>query len=844
MAMLWNLCYFYGLINEQLLEYMLKLKLLAFVLFTASLAATAQDDIFSYESPKKYLIKEINVSGLNFLDPGVLISVSGISVGDSIMVPGDAVTNAIKKLWNQGLFSDVKISASRIDGSDIYIDIYLQEQPRIASVNFEGVRKGEIDDLKEKINLRPGGQITESILENSILIIKKHYRAKGFLNVEVEPIQKNDTVVHNGIKLTFNIKKNGKVKIGEIDFEGNVAFKDARLRRALKKIHRRDINIFKSAKFIEADYEESKDNLIAFYNEHGYRDSKILKDSIYRIRNNRIGIKLFITEGAQYHIKNIEWVGNTKFPAEALSSILGMKKGDVYDKTLLEKRLFTDETSISTIYMDDGYLFFQLDPVEKNIQNDSVDIEMRIYEGDQATINNIIIAGNTKTNEHVIRREIWSKPGYLFSKTEITRTIRELGQMGHFDPEKLDCKPINLNPAEKKVDLKYVLEEKANDQLELSGGWGNNMFVGTVGIRFSNFSIRRVLDKNAWRPVPSGDSQSLTLRASTNGTYYKSFSLSFSEPWLGGKKPTNLSFSIYHQIQSGSTYFYQTSDKFFKVTGVSIGIGKRLKWPDDYFTLQNELSMQNYHLQNWTGYFIMSDGMSNNLSFKTTLSRNSTDQIIYPRQGSNLTLSVQLTPPYSLWNGKNYASQSMSDNERYRWIEYHKWSGRFQWYTTLVDNLVLYANFQLGYLGFYNKDVGYSPFEGFDLGGDGMSGYNLYGRETIGLRGYNNGSLTPYENGIGVGHIYDKYTFELRYPLSLKPQAAIYVLGFVEAGNAWKDADEFNPYNVHRSAGIGARMFLPMLGMLGIDWGYGFDKIEDHPNAHKGQFHFVIGMPF
>lgn len=843
MAMLWNLYYFYGLVNEQLFEYMLKLKLLAFVLFTASLAATAQDDTFSYESPKKYLIKEINVSGLNFLDPGVLISVSGISVGDSIMVPGDAVTNAIKKLWNQGLFSDAKIFPSRIDGSDIYLDIYLQEQPRIASVNFEGVRKGEIDDLKEKINLRPGGQITESILENSILIIKKHYRAKGFLNVEVEPIQKNDTVVHNGIKLTFNIKKNGKVKIGEIDFDGNVAYKDARLRRALKKIHRRDINIFKSAKFIEADYEESKDNLIAFYNEHGYRDSRILKDSIYRIRNNRIGIKFSIKEGSQYHIRSIDWIGNTKLPADALSSMLGMKKGDVYDKSLLEKRLFTDENSISTLYMDDGYLFFQLEPVEKNIQNDSVDIEMRIYEGDQATINRVIIAGNTKTNEHVIRREIWSKPGYLFSKTEITRTIRELGQMGHFDPEKLDCKPINLNPAEKKVDLKYVLEEKANDQLELSGGWGNNMFVGTVGIRFSNFSIRRVFDKNAWRPIPSGDSQSLALRASTNGTYYKSFSLSFSEPWLGGKKPTNLSFSIYHQIQSGSNYFYQTSNKFFKVTGASLGIGTRLKWPDDYFTLQNEVSIQNYHLKNWTGYFSFDNGWSNNLSYKVTLGRNSTDQIIYPRRGSNLSLSLQLTLPYSMWNGKNY--ETMTAAEKAKWIEYHKWTGRFQWYLALVDNLVLYTNFQMGYLGFYDEKVGYSPFEGFDLGGDGMSGYNLYGRETIGLRGYNNGSLTPVDdNGISAGHIYDKYTFELRYPISLKPQAAIYVLGFLEAGNAWIEPDSFSPFNVHRSAGIGARMFLPMLGMLGIDWGYGFDKIEDHPNAHKGQFHFVIGMPF
>lgn len=826
---------------------MLKLRILAFVFIAASFAATAQENIFSYETPKKYFVKEITVSGLKFLDSGVITSVSGIAVGDSILVPGDVITNAVKKLWAQGLFSDVKISAQKIEGSDLFLDIFLQEQPRISSFNFKGVRKGEIDDLKDKLKLRAGGQLTESVLENSIIILKKHYRAKGFLNVEVDPIQENDTVIANGIRLTFDIKKNNKVKIGEIDFDGNTAYSNAKLRRALKKIHRRDINIFKPAKFIESDYEESQDNLITFYNEHGYRDSKILRDSIYKINDKRIGIKFFLYEGPQYHIRNINWIGNTKLPAEALTDILGMKKGDVYDKSLLEKRLFTDENSISTLYMDDGYLFFQLDPIESQIQNDSVDIEMRIYEGEQATINKVIIAGNTKTNEHVIRREVWSKPGYLFSKSEITRTLRELGQMGHFDPEKLDVKPMP-NPADKTVDLKYILEEKANDQLEVSGGWGNRMFVGTVGIRFSNFSISRIFKKEAWRPIPSGDSQSLALRASTNGTYYKSFSLSFTEPWLGGKKPTNFSFSVYHQIQSGSTYFYQTSDKFFKVTGASIGIGTRLKWPDDYFTIFNEVSIQNYYLKKWEGYFIFSDGQSNNLSFKTTVSRNSTDQMIYPRRGSNISFSLQITPPYSSFNGKDYKS-AMSDNEKYKWIEYHKWTGRIQWYMPLVENLVLYTNFQFGIMGYFNKDLGHSPFEGFDVGGDGMSGYNgVFGRETIGLRGYNNGSLTPYttigNSSIGDGHLYDKYSIELRYPLSLKPQAAIYLLTFLEAGNSWRNADEFNPFNVHRSAGVGARMFLPMLGMLGVDWGYGFDKITGKPNAHKGQFHFLIGMPF
>jgi len=826
---------------------MMRFKLLAFAMFFTGVLTFAQEKPFSYEIPKRYCVKGITVSGVKFLNPDVLISMTEISVGDTIQVPGEIITKAVKKLWGQGLFSDVDIKASRIDGADIYLDINLKEQPRLTSVNFTGVRKGEADDLKDKLKLRSGSQITQATLENSVIIIKKHYNTKGFLNVEVNPVLENDTVIDNGTKLTFQIQKNERVKIGEITFDGNKAFSQTRLHRALKKIHQRDLNIFKSAKFIEADYDESIDNLVAFYNEHGYRDFKILGDSIYIINPKRIGIHFNIYEGPQYHIRNIEWVGNTKLPSEALTAILGMNKGDVYDRSLLEKRLFTDENSISTVYMDDGYLFFQLEPVEVQIQNDSVDLEMRIYEGDQATVNRVIITGNTKTNEHVIRREIWSKPGYLFSKSEITRTLRELGQMGHFDPEKLGIDPIP-NQADGTVDLKYSVEEKANDQLEVSGGWGNNMFVGTIGIRFSNFSARRIFDKDAWRPVPSGDSQSLSLRASTNGTYYKAFSLSFTEPWLGGRKPTNFSFSLYRTLQSGGVdYFYQTSNQYFQVTGASVGIGTRLKWPDDYFTIYNELGIQNYKLSNWAGYFIFTDGQSNNLSYKVTLGRNSTDQMIYPRTGSNFSLSLQITPPYSLFNGKDY-TEPMPDSEKYKWIEYHKWTGRVQWYIPLVEKLVLYTNFQLGIMGYFNKDLGHSPFEGFDLGGDGMSGYNLYGKETIGLRGYQNGSLTPYvkvgSSMVGNAHLYDKYTVELRYPISLNPQAAIYLLTFFEAGNAWQNAGEFNPFNVHRSAGVGARFFLPMLGMLGVDWGYGFDEVPGRPDAHKGQFHFIIGMPF
>lgn len=821
-------------------------------------ALSAQDSLLSYNNSVKYCIKGITVSGIKYLDPAVLISVSGLSVGDTVTVPGDDITKPIRKLWNQGLFTDVKFSVTKIEGNDIYLNIYLQERPRISGVTFSGVRKSQSDDLKELLKLRVGGQITESILENSERLIKKHFREKGYLNTQVDIIQKNDTVIANGVKLIFDIKKNDKVKISDITFDGINAFKASKLRRKMKKTHRRDFNIFKSSKYIESDYAEDKTNLITFYNEHGYRDAEILSDSVFVVNPKRIGIKINISEGPQYHIRNIAWIGNTKLPSDALGSILGMKKGDVYDKSLLQKKLFTEDNSVTTIYMDDGYLFFQLDPVENHIEKDSVDLEMRIYEGDQATVNQIIISGNTKTSEHVVRRELWSKPGDLFSKTDITRSVRQLAQLGHFDPEKLDCKPLP-NPSNGTVDLQYVVEEKANDQFEISGGWGANMFVGTVGIRFANFSVRRIFDKGAWRPVPSGDSQSLALRASTNGSYYKAFSLSFSEPWLGGKKPTNFSFSLYHTIQNTSSYAYQSSSQYFKVTGGSVGIGTRLKWPDDYFTIYNEVSLQYYKLRDWTsGGFLFKTGNSNNFSYKITLGRNSTDQQIYPRVGSNFSFSVQLTPPYSLFKKKDFWIMSPAERinstsseitqeqlaRKYKWIEYHKWTGRAQWYTALVQNLVLYANAQFGMLGYYSNNLGFSPFEGFDLGGDGMSGYNLYGRETIGLRGYENSTLTPIVNGARAANLYDKYTIELRYPLTLKPQAAIYLLTFVEAGNAWSKFDEFDPFNVHRSAGVGARMFLPMLGMLGIDWAYGFDKIPAYPNANKGQFHFVIGMPF
>lgn len=810
-----------------------------------SFAGITQTSPFSYNNPEEYTLKGITVSGVKFLDPNVITNISGLYLGDKISIPGETITNAINKLWDQGLFSDIKISAARIEDDDIYLDIFLQELPRISEIEFSGIKKGEVKDIRELIKLRVGGQATDNVLDNSKRLIKNHYKAKAFLNTTIDIHQQNDTAMANGVMLKFAIDKGPKVRISNINFKGNEEVSDRKLRKAMKKTKRRDLNFFKSSKFIEKDYDEDMITLIDYYNKKGYRDAQVLDDSIYTINEKRIGIDIFLEEGPKYYYRNVSWVGNSKLSDEVLDQLLGIKKGDVYDKELLDERLFIDDNSIGTTYMDDGYLFFNLMPVEIRVENDSIDLEMRIYEGGQATINRVIILGNTKTHEHVIRRELYSKPGELFSKTKITRSIRELANLGHFNPEKLDVLPYP-NQADGTVDLEYTVEEKANDQLEISGGWGANMFVGTIGIRFSNFSIGRVFDKKAWRPIPSGDSQTLSLRAQTNGSYYKAYSLSFVEPWLGGNKPTNLSLSAYYTIQnSAGTYLYQSSDYSMKVTGGSIGIGTRLKWPDDWFTFYNEISYQNYNLQNWTGYFIFSDGQSNNFSYKAVLSRSSISQPLYPRNGSNFSLALQLTPPYSLISGKDFTKVT-EPKEKYKWIEYHKWTGKAQWYQSLVGDLVLYTGAQFGYLGYYNRDIGYSPFEGFDLGGDGMSGYNLYGKETIGLRGYDNGSLTPLqaESNVRVANIYTKYTVEMRYPITLQPQAAIYILAFLEAGNSWYEFRTLNPFNIHRSAGVGARLFLPMIGMLGIDWGYGFDQVPHKPTAHKGQFHFTIGQTF
>lgn len=799
-----------------------------------------------YSNAREYEIAEVTVSGVQFLQKEVLVSLSGLETGRKISVPGDDITKVIQKFWEQGLFSDVKITATKIERGKIWLDIYLKERPRMSKLTINGIKKSETEDLMEKLNIRSGSQVTDDVLNTIRRIIREHYVEKGFLNTSISIRQVPDTIRVNMVQLEADVNKNGKVKIEEVVFTGNKVFPTKKLRKVMKKTKGRDLNIFKPSKLLKKEFREDKEKLIEFYNENGYRDAKILNDSISKLSEERINLYIDLFEGNKYYFGDITWIGNTKYPEELLDKVLGIKKGDVFDQKLLDKRLLSDEDAVNSLYLDYGYLFSEINPVEVNVDNDTIDFEMRIYEGKPANINSIIIEGNEVTNEHVIRREIRTKPGDLFSKSDIIRTVRELAQLGHFDPEQIEPEPIP-NPASGTVDIRYKLVEKSNNQFEVSGGWGYGMLVGTVGLRFTNFSARNILNGKAWRPIPTGDGQTVSIRAQSNGKYYQSYNLSFIEPWFGGKKPNSFSVSVYRTKMNSSYGYYSSAvekDQYMKITGASLGLGKRLKWPDDFFTLYNELTFQRYSLKDYVGYFIFTDGNSNNLSFATTFGRNSVSQPIYPRNGSSFSLNLQITPPFSAITGKDF-SQVTSQEEKFKWIEYHKWKFKADWYTSLVGDFVLYTRAHFGYKGFYNPDIGPSPFEGFDLGGDGLTGYNIYGYETIALRGYSNSSLTPRVNGTKNGNVYQKLTMELRYPFSLNPSATIFGLAFAEAGNAWYSIDEYNPFLLKRSLGVGVRAFLPMFGMLGIDWAYGFDKVPNSAYGNSGSnFHFTIGQQF
>lgn len=842
-------------------------------------AAGASDGVVvDYNAPKKYIVGGVKVEGNHYLSADQIIQFSGLREGMEVTVPGEQISMIIKKMWLQKSFEDVGVSIDSLSsGKDTaFFKISIIERPRVSRWTFSGVKSGEQKDLLERVNLRRGGEFSDYVSKTATDIIKRYYKEKGFYNVDVRVMTKRDSVVRNAIRVNFHVDRGEKVKIKKITFKGNEHVKEFKLVRSMKKTKdARFINFFSSKKFNESEYENDKRSLISAFNEAGYRDARILKDTMYYIEPGRLQIDFDIEEGKKYYFRDITWTGNSVYSSDVLNDILQIKKGDVYDMVTMEKRLFgggkQNEYDVSKLYRDNGYLFFNLQPVEMNIQGDSVDVEMRIVEGKPATLNNIIINGNDLTNERVIRRQVFTRPGYLYSQSDLERSIREIASMGQFDPEAITeyGKGYNIipNQFDNTVDIIYNVTEKPSSQLELSGGWGGNTFVATVGVSFNNFSTRRLFDKTAWRPVPLGDAQNLAIRFQTNGTYYTSLSASFSEPWLFGKKPTSLNVSLYYTRQTNSYLAFNilNNDQYMEVYGFAAGIGKRLKWPDNYFVLYNQVSWQTYKLQDWAYQFLFNTGISHNLSYTFSLSRNSTDQQIYPRQGSDFSFSLQLTPPYSLlrkkgikgydsngnaiaaknWKEINYDLQT--SQERYKWIEYHKWSFKGAIYTKLVGDLVLMARAQFGYLGYYNRNWGYSPFEGFRVGGDGMSGYDTYGSEIISLRGYENYSLTPQAmslyNQTGnyyAGNVYDKFTVELRYPVVLQPQSTIYALLFLEGGNCWSDIRKFNPFQIKRSAGVGVRVFLPMIGLLGVDWGWGFDD----PVNGKSQFHFVIGQQF
>ncbi len=839
-------------------------------------------------TPHTYTLAGLNVSGVEGYEDYVLLGISGLSVGQKVTIPGNEVTEAVKRYWKHGLFSHVQISADSIVGENVYLHINLSVRPRISTINYIGLKKSEREDMEQKLGIIKAGQVTPNIIDRAKILAKRYFDNKGYKNAEITINQRDDVSNKNHVILDVIVDKKEKMKVHEIIIDGNEKLSDKKIKGgmfskgAFAKTHEagKFANIFKSKKFTPERWKEDKQKLIEKYNEYGYRDATILVDSVWNYDDKHVNVYVKVDEGKQYFIRNITWVGNTVYATDHLSNILGMQKGDVYNQKLLNKRLTEDDDAVGNLYWNNGYLFYNLQPTEVNIVGDSIDLEMRITEGIQAHISHVNIYGNTRLYENVVRRELRTKPGDLFSKEALQRSARELASMGHFDPEKVnpDVKP---NYEDGTVDINWNLEQKSNDQIEFSLGWGQTGVIGRVGLKLNNFSMANLFNKNKEHRgiLPIGDGEVLSLGAQTNGTYYQSYNLSYSTAWFGGKRPIQFSFGVYFSKQTdvsssyynsgymnnyynylygygsyGNSYFnsyenYYDPDKYVKLLGASLGWGKRLSWPDDYFTLSLNLSYTRYMLKNWR-YFLMSSGNSNNLNLGISINRTSTDNQLFPRHGSEFSASVSLTPPWSAWDGKDYSNLANNANspnyvkeqqEKYRWVEYHKWKFKARTFTALTNDvkcLVLMARVEFGLLGSYNK-YKKSPFETFYMGGDGMSGYSSgYAEETIGLRGYENGSLTPYGYS---GYAYDRMTLELRYPFLLG-NTTIYGLGFVEAGNAWAETKDFNPFDMKRSAGVGVRIFLPMVGLMGIDWAYGFDSVWGKKGG--SQFHFVLGQEF
>ncbi|MBQ6882085.1 MAG: BamA/TamA family outer membrane protein [Alistipes sp.] len=794
---------------------------------------------------KLYYIRKINVIGLKHLDPNLVKASAGLVEGDSVYLPSNFISNAITRLWSQRHYGDVRMGAE-IDGDSLDLQLFLEERPRVYEWKFEGISTGKQKDIMEKLKLRRNSELSDYVLDKNQKLIKEYWKEKGFRNAEVTWRIDRDSARSQYATVTYIIDRKERVKVGQINFRGNEQFTSKRLRRTFKKTHQKSINFFKSSKLNDKEYLEDKELLLDFYNSKGYRNAAILRDSIYDIAPNRIAIDLDLSEGNKYYIRDVTWVGNSVYDTEQLQNMFAVKKGDTYDKKSMHKRLGIgreenpEEMSVKSLYQNQGYLMSQIEPTETIIGADSIDIQVKVFEGKPFTINEVGITGNVRVDDEVIRRELYTRPGELYDRSMLMQTIRMLGSMGHFNPEAImpDIKPVS----NELVNVNWPLEEQASDQFNIAGGWGSGTFVGSVGITFNNLSIKNTFKPGAWRPYPQGQNQRLSLSAQTNGTYYKAFSFSFTDPWVGGRKPNSLTLSAHWSEQNNAYYVWQTSTMHFRTLGLAVGLGKRLSWPDPYFTLYGELSYERYNLKNWNS-FIMSNGNANLLSMKLVFGRNSVDQPIYPRRGSDFSISVQATLPYSLWDGKDYADESMPDAERYQWIEFHKWQLKSQWFQALTpnQNLVLMVKAEMGYLGHYNKHKT-SPFERFEVGGDGMSGYNIYGIDIISMRGYEDGALDPVNDYYSIA--YNKYTAELRYPVILKPSSQIYVLGFLEGGNAFDSWESFSPFKIKRSAGFGVRLYLPVVGMLGIDWGYGFDAPAGQTDKSGSQFHFVMGQQF
>lgn len=902
-------------------------KKLAFLLIALLLAfkSNAQEAVqlggmdtsaIDFSNPQEYELGPIIVTGATHLDEKVIILLTGLNEGDKVFVPGDKFSTAIENLWKQGLFEDIQIKARKIEGRTIFLNIVVQERPRLAKFALRGMTKSEADDLREKLSLNRGKVVTDAMIASTEYTVRTFFIDKGYLDAKVNIIKSKDEQ-EDGLILTFIVEKSHKVKIKNINFIGNRSLGTFKLRRTFKETKRkRWWNPFNNGKFDEDNYEKDKKAFIAKYNGKGFRDATIVRDTIYRNNDKQklqfgkylgagcrrivkgtpmvaqdyhrvkkgkhskfklwqslktfhavrdttyyrrfLTIDMYVSEGNKYYFRNILWVGNSKYSSKDLNSVLNIHKGDVYDQENLDTKLFNNPngTDISSLYMDDGYLFFNVSPVETQVTGDSIDLEMRIFEGKQATINKVSIVGNTKTNDRVIMREIRTRPGQLFRRSDVIRSQRQLSQLGYFDPEKMNVVPTP-NPANGTVDIEYTVEEKPSDQIELSGGYGGGRIVGTLGVSFNNFSGRNFFKKGAWRPLPSGDGQRLSVRAQSNGLYFQSYNISFTEPWLGGKKPNSFSVTAYYSVQTNGQKkkinyngekITNPDRQSLDIFGASVGFGKQLKWPDDYFTLYHEFDYQYYTLNNFGSIFSFSNGFSNNIYYKAALQRNSLQgNPIFPSGGSQFALTGQWTPPYSAFNGVDYTSTTLTDQQRYKFVEYQKYKFTATFYTNLTNkkpkegkearNLILRTSAGFGFLSSYNNKVGLSPFERFYLGGSGLTGYALDGREIIALRGYDDQSLS---SRTGSAYI-TKYSLELRFPVTTNPQATIFILGFAEGGNSWQKAKDFNPFNVYRSAGLGVRVYLPMFGLLGFDYGWRLDDVPSNPTMQKGQFHFTIG---